>query len=360
MPREIRVVHIITTLERGGAEKAVVALAREQVRKYAEVTLVPLKGRLELAEVCFQSGIKIDTSLMNRSPVRQIFLFKEIVNNFNLVHAHLPRAELLAAIVSKPKSFVVTRHNSEIFFPKGGRLFSVILSRWISNKSKVVITISNTVKSFLVTQGELGKKANCVVIHYGIDVKRSVEVERKISNPIRMGSISRLVYQKNIPFLVELIALLKFDSRNVILEIVGEGQMRSEIIEKINASNLNDYVRLLGRTSHIEEFLSSLDIFILASRYEGFGLVLLEAISFGLPVMAPDIEIMREVLGDNHPGLYHPGDIEHCKEVFEKLVSNDEIRELCLRAQCNRLQLFSMNRYFHKHDEIYRGQIGLP
>ena len=63
MTRSIRVLHVITTLERGGAEKAIVALAGEQIRRYEEVTLLPLKGKLELGEACSELGIKIEIDL---------------------------------------------------------------------------------------------------------------------------------------------------------------------------------------------------------------------------------------------------------------------------------------------------------
>jgi glycosyltransferase involved in cell wall biosynthesis len=359
MSSALKVLHVITTLERGGAEKAVAALAGEQVLRYAEVTLLPLKGKLDLAELCFELGIKVDTSLVNLSPIKQLFHLRRRINRFDVVHAHLPRAELQLAVVCKPKTFLVTRHNSEIFFPKGGRLLSTIISRWITRKSSAVIAISNTVKSFLLEKTELGKEAHCVVIHYGIHLKKKLEPQRVLSDPIKIGTISRLVPQKNIPFLIDLVELLLVENRNVDLEIVGEGQLRNQILEGIDARNLVTRVRLLGKTSKIDEFLSGLDIFILASRYEGFGLVLLEAMSCSIPVMAPNIEIMREVLGEDHPGLYRPGDLQHSAEVFNKLVFDDKIRELCLSLQSNRLPQFSMDRYFQKHDSIYNTHMNL-
>ena len=77
-----------------------------------------------------------------------------------IVHAHLPRAELLCAVALKKSSFIVTRHNSEPFFLKGGKWFSIILSRFVFMKAFVCIPISRTVLEFLKTSREMDNKTN--------------------------------------------------------------------------------------------------------------------------------------------------------------------------------------------------------
>jgi glycosyltransferase involved in cell wall biosynthesis len=100
------------------------------------------------------------------------------------------------------------------------------------------------------------------------------------------------------------------------------------------------------------DFLRSLDIFVLTSKYEGFGLVLLEAMQVGLPIVASDIAPIREVLGEDFPNLCKVGDedefalkIMQLKEISKKIDS--------LALQNLRLKRFTPQIMNEKIDEIY-------
>ena len=113
------------------------------------------------------------------------------------------------------------------------------------------------------------------------------------------------------------------------LDIVGEGPEEEMYKELISQYGLGKRIVLHPFTNHIQEYYSKAQIYVLSSRWEGFGLVLLEAMAHGLPVVSSDLPTSLEIMGDF--GIYFKnGDIEELKrvelatiefEAFDSLVS---------------------------------------
>ncbi|ALO46409.1 glycosyltransferase family 4 protein [Pseudohongiella spirulinae] len=112
---------------------------------------------------------------------------------------------------------------------------------------------------------------------------------------IVMGFIGRLAFQKNPEFLIEVCS--KLDSATLVF--VGSGPSKDMLVEKAEAMGVSDKVKFLGDVSQeqVHKFLGSIDVLLFPSRYEGFGRTLLEGMQRGVPVIASNIEITREVLG---------------------------------------------------------------
>ena len=134
-----RIIHLITTIERGGAENQLLTLVREQVKIGLNVEVYYLKGNPDLKQQFENYGAKVNQSLLDKSFIHQVFIFRgELRKNLAPVHAHLPKSELLAAYACKKRRFVFTRHNSEAFWPGAPKLVSNLLS----SSSKCSSTIS--------------------------------------------------------------------------------------------------------------------------------------------------------------------------------------------------------------------------
>lgn len=87
------------------------------------------------------------------------------------------------------------------------------------------------------------------------------------------------------------------------LEIVGAGSLLGELTTMTKDLGLTNSVSFLGRTDDVEGFISSLDLFVLTSKFEGFGMVLLEAMSTGCKIVAARNSAIPEVLGEDGAGL---------------------------------------------------------
>ena len=95
-----------------------------------------------------------------------------------IFHAHLPRSEILCAIALSSKSFLVTRHNSEKFFPSAPKAISALLSRFVLRKAFACIAISNSVSQFLTDSREITKSTVLFVIYYGLaDIQVEIDIQ---------------------------------------------------------------------------------------------------------------------------------------------------------------------------------------
>jgi len=349
------VFHLITTINRGGAENQLLILVNEQISQGFEVHVIYLKGEPELRADFASSGALVHSELASLSPLIQPFKFRKLIRGKNsIVHAHLPRAELVALLTFTKFKLFTTRHNAEPFFPGAPRIISNLLSRIVELRSKKIIAISSSVKDFLLLRGEIANPENIEVVHYGYRMRCDAKAARESQGGqiIKLGTISRLADQKDIPTMLRAFLEYKAESPTSSLSILGAGPLESELKQLAKSLGLSESVNFLGRSSQIYDFLSELDAFILTSKYEGFGMVLLEAMDAGIPVIASRNSAIPEVLGDDFPGLSTTG---NSKEFCQKInMLNDPVyRELILNKQSVRLQLFGAEAMSQKISQTY-------
>jgi glycosyltransferase involved in cell wall biosynthesis len=351
------VLHVITTIDLGGAEKQLLTLATCQREKGFDVEVVFLKDNPTLLQDFLKVGIKVDSNFAGLRFIRQVLKLKQKKNQENLVvHAHLPRAELLCALSLGQKSFIVTRHNSEAFFPSGSAILSQLLSRFVLKRAFASISISKAVAAYLENSGEMNNLESNHVIYYGLK-NTSVSQKDKVgvrSRPTQLGTVSRLVPQKNLPLLLSALKELNsVSSSSFELAVIGAGPLKKELQLIAVGLGVEKIVTWKGQSKNILAFYQSLDVFVLPSDYEGFGLVLLEAMSQGIPVVARRISAIPEVLGELHPGLVNSAEPIDLANKIREILDNKEIFKQCLNYQSMRLQEFSIDRTQIAHERLY-------
>lgn len=350
----IPVLHVITTIERGGAEKQLVTLVRAQIASGRKVSVVFLKGQPELEVDLLNAGIFKIYDLSKFGVLKQIFeLFRINLNESNLIHAHLPRAELFAAIAKARNKLIVSRHNSERFFPKAPPMLSMLLSRLVVSNASRVIAISIAVRDFLIDSKEVKKIDEVQVVYYGFEPTiRSNFPSITDAGEIKVGTVSRLTSQKDIPTLLKAFQSYSENRDNVFLEIIGDGVLKMELMQLASELKLNDKVRWVGRVSSPEMYIAGWKCFLLSSKYEGFGLVLLEAMQQNVPIIACNNSAIPEVLGNDYIGLVTTGDYNGFSE---KLTSfeNKNLRDLAIRQLEKRLSYFQPELMLENMDRIY-------
>lgn len=349
-----RVTHVITTIERGGAEKQLLTLASEQVQSGLKVEVIFLKGKSELKKEFEESGVEVNKLLAGKNFLKQISLLaKHLRKNPSPVHAHLPKSELLVAIVVANKYFIFTRHNSEPFWPGGPRIISNLLSRFVCKRASQGIAISNAVRSYLIKRGEIPTGYTIDVVYYGFQKNSSTNSVglNLITNLMggqnsnyKIGTIGRLVPQKDYPTLLSAFSNVLISVPNLELYAVGEGYLQKDLIESSKSLGILDKVHWVGKTEYIKEFLSKIDLFILPSKYEGFGLVLLEAMVAKKPIIAANNSAIPEVLGKTYEGLFSTGDINALTQQIKKVISDISFSERLVQSYSSQLDLFHPNK----------------
>ena len=341
-----KIIHLITTISIGGAEKHLLMLAGEQARRGLDIEVIYLKGDPELSTEFTSKGVAVNGNFTNLSFILQcISIGKYLRRSSALVHSHLPRAELLTSIANWRNPVLASRHNSEAFYPGKNRYLSIIMSRIVSSRNRNIIAISDAVREFLIDSREVSEKTPIRVIHYGFNFVDSCKSPlKKTSNGSpSFGTISRLVPQKDLQTLLRAFSLFRQKHQTGSLKILGIGPELDSLKNLARELGVAQSIEFVPRTKDVKSFLSTLDVFLLTSKYEGFGLVLLEAIDAQIPIIATNSSAIPEVLGANFPGLVQVGDFQAISNQMSELLNLDQ-RELFLSKQNDRAKLFSVDQ----------------
>jgi glycosyltransferase involved in cell wall biosynthesis len=231
-----------------------------------------------------------------------------------------------------------------------------LLSRFVLKKAFASISISKAVADYLKKSGEMSNLESNHIIYYGLK-STSVSQKKKSgvqSRPTQLGTVSRLVPQKNLPLLLSALKELNsINSSSFELAVMGTGPLEKELQSIAVGLGIEKSVSWKGQSKDTLAFYHSLDVFVLPSDYEGFGLVLLEAMSQGIPVVARRLSAIPEVMGELHPGLVNSDKPVDLANKIREILDNKEIFEQCLKYQGMRLQEFSIDGTQLSHELLY-------
>lgn len=199
------------------------------------------------------------------------------------------------------------------------------------------------------------------IIHNGLPERRSLlskaDARAVFDLPqeaFLMGEVARLHPQKNQTLLLDVLAGLPDD---VTLVLAGDGPDRALLEEKAVALGLSSRVIFKDwvPTDRVPDFLAALDVFVFPSLYEGFGLSLIEAAQQGLPIVASDIGIFRELLGDEAAsgGILAPLDRpDMWQTALTHIRQDDALRARLSAGALERAALFSLPRMTAHYQDI--------
>lgn len=268
-----------------------------------------------------------------------------------IIHAHAARDYLLAAICSKltGKPFVLTRH---VLFPMN-RANSFFLGGAVG-----VIAVSNAVAEVL-EKTFLPEKIT--TIYNGIDPKRFSFSPKKPNRVLKIGTIGHLAPIKGHDIFIEAAKIVSEKLQNTQFVIVGEdkskaGENRRQIEDLIAKSNLGEKIKLIGWIDDIPQILSDFDLFVSAARSEPFGLVLLEAMASGVPVIATQTEGAQEIIENNQSGVLTL--LEDSKLLAQKILdllnSPEKRKNLSANGRKRVEDCFSLERMVSETENFYR------
>ena len=228
----------------------------------------------------------------------------------DLVHTHLVHADVYGGAAARLLGIpsVSTRHNDDRYLLGPFRY----VDRAFARPARRLIAISDAVRTFLERAGH--DPAKLVTIRYGLD---ELPASPSDPSPTSAGipadaplalAVGRLIAQKDHATLLRGFALVRTELPDARLAILGSGPLESETRALAAELGLEDALTLPGRTD-LRDWLARADVFVHTSRWEGFGIVLLEAMLAGLPIVATRVSAVPEVVADGETGvLVEPGD----------------------------------------------------
>lgn len=170
-------------------------------------------------------------------------------------------------------------------------------------------------------------------------------------------SIGRLTYQKGHEFLVQAMAKVVSHFPNGKIGICGDGPLRSQLEKQIKEAGLSNHVNLLGAWEDVSPLLASAEIFILPSRWEGLSRALMEAMAAGLPVIATEVDGIKDLITNGVNGLLVPSeDAEALRNSILQLIDNTEMRKrIGAAGQAHVIQTHSVDDMCKKYYDFMLG-----
>jgi glycosyltransferase involved in cell wall biosynthesis len=314
----VKVLHFINTLSAGGAELHLLTLCRYLKSQGVDLTVACLreqvKGSRSLRPDFENENIRVinlhaDSRYDWRFLRPLTRLLKE--DGPDILHTHLPRADIGAALIhrlARSPAFLCSVHG--IYRDRWFGHWAAPLMRHAYRKADAVIAISSAVKNWLDT--DLGITPDKIeIIHYGIEPERFTASTAngsqtgKQNDQVVIGSIGRLEPGKGFDCLTRTMQMVCTQVPNASLLIAGHDPLGygKKLEALIRSLDLEKEVRLVGFQRDIATFLDAIDVFAFASRTEGFGQVLIEAMAAGKPVVASRISPFTEIVVDGETGL---------------------------------------------------------
>jgi glycosyltransferase involved in cell wall biosynthesis len=304
----LKILHILPELEEGGVERHVLMLSGQQNKSGHEVFIVSAGGKLiqQLA-----GGIShIRYPVHRKNPVAAIYCavrLTSLVRNIgiDIIHAHSRVPAWIAMLTGKfsGKPYIVTAH----------AYFST-QARWIYipyRRANAVVCVSRAVQSGM-------RKCfadNTVVIRNGLP---PVKITWKGSGGARVNFlfVGRLTKLKG---LQDILQVLSTVPGNWKLDVLGDGPLRGQLEEMAQSSRLEEKIKFLGFRDDPDAWMARSDCLLFPSYMEGMPLTLARAIQIGIPIIASDIESVRE-MAEEVDGLVKPGDLAGWKNAMEKFL----------------------------------------
>ena len=345
------ILHISRTMDIGGAERIVYQLATDLKDEFDKVHVASTGGLWEdkLAENGIQHHRILDVDSKQPATVLKILdslskIIKE--NEITLVHTHHRMAAFYIRLLQMrhPKLIhVYTAHN---VFKDKLPLYGFAL------KNAKSVAVGEAVNKNL--KEDVGI-TDSRVIYNGVVLKETDDqVDEIISyGGIKLGCVARLSEQKGLTYLLDAISLLTI--KDIRLFIVGDGELRNELENKVKELHLQDSVTFLGYRKDIVECINSFDFCVLPSVFEGFGLVAIEAFMNSKTLVATDIPGLNEVVTNKNGILVPAKDPAALASAIDKLAMDATLRqELASQAKKDYENKFSYPLFLENYRELYR------
>ena len=306
------------------------------------------KFKIALNKINMKTGIFKNNLFILKYIKRYSYLNKQIIKIINenkfdyVIGVASDYSLILSMIKNKVNSKLIGwQHNcfDAYFRTKGRRLYKQdILSKYMIKTLDKYIVLTNNDKEKILSE-------------YGIEVESIynplsfISKEVSINNNKVFFAAGRLEHVKGFDMLIDAFRLFAEKNNEWKLVIVGDGSERENIIKRINEYNLQDRIRVDHTTDNIKSYLINSSVYLMTSRWEGFGLVVTEAFEMGVPVISFDLPALKELINDGKSGILIPKfDIEKFANAMYELAINDELRKKMGDEAKKRAGLFSHER----------------
>ena len=343
-------IHIITGLSGGGAEHLVLDLSQRAKNNHIRVVVISVTSLNDIEHKFNNLGItcqflNIDSFSQLGQGVKKL---KTILTPYRpqpVVHCHMFHA-LWVAILLKLSGFSL-----KIIFTLHNNMVNSVLRRWL-------LFITKPLRSKDIVFSERGEKwylKKGVVLPNGINLvkfKRNKVLLSKNPKIFKFLFLASLTEQKNPLFVPDLVVkLLDSGYSNFKIYFLGDGPLKTSLLQKIDKLNIQNYIELMGFRNDVPEILKDFDAQIMPSLWEGMPISILESGSIGLPVITTPVGSIPDFV-DDETGYLADLDVFHLKMI--ELMSDYKLAQKKAQAFKSKVHTeFDIDKIYERHQKLY-------
>jgi glycosyltransferase involved in cell wall biosynthesis len=338
---KLKIVHIIPNLRKGGAERLVQDVCNYIFQnQLAHIKLVTFHKNVDV-KFPFHVNIpsQFDLSITNKSKLSIVELQK-FIENFkpDIIHSHLWESEMLLTNIKYEDCIRFTHlHDNMVqlknrLLPNSKSELTNIYEKRLFLKNNYNHFISIAKDSFEFALKSLPKKNRIHLIPNAIDYRNFHFSIKRNYREIRMINIGSFVKKKNQTLAVHILKALIEEGYSASLTFLGDGELKEKVEKLSTRLGINKHTEFLGNVENVQEQLIKSNIYLHTATYEPFGLVLLEAMASGLPVISLNgkgnsdlIENGKNgyIVGEENPNLF--------SQKIIQIFKNDSEREILIQ-----------------------------
>ena len=304
----MKILYIITGLGIGGAERQLINLS-DELSIDNDIMIISLTNNQKL----FPKNKNIIISIINANKsiygfLKSIFFIRKAIIEFkpDIVHAHMFHAIIitrLCRIFTKFHKLISTSHCVNEM-----RRFSMLIYRLTDDLTDLSSNVSKMANEEYINKGAW-PKSKSIVVENGVDIDYfsfSIKGRSKIRSSININddtkiilAIGRLVEEKNYPLLINSFAQLCNHNTNIKLLIIGKGPQKHHLLNLAHKLQVYNNLIFLGEQHNVVDWISACDVFILSSTFEGFGLVVAEAMACERIVVTTDCGSIKNITNES-------------------------------------------------------------
>ncbi len=369
---KINIMYLIGSLGSGGAEKHLIELARGLDKTKYHVYIVIYHPIIHFDTIIDTDDVNV-VCIEKRLKFSFIFLHKLVKfikkNNIDIIHSHMHNTNFWARLAGKLsgcKAVITSIHSTNI--SKRYYLIEKFLKKWTTR----VITVSYLAKQLYLKNLKLNDDGFVTVIQCGIDLNTVINSSKIPPDVLRSKygikendfviiQIAGIDRNKNQLCLLK--AIKSINRNNIKVLLVGRIRDKKyfhELDDYVERNNLREYIIFLGEQKDIFSLLNISDLMVLTSLNEAFPMVLIEAMSMGLPVISSDVGDVRYLVKDNVNGFLFPrDDHKRLAELISNVysLSSDERKKMG-KAGINIIEKnYTIEKMVEKTEIIYQNAI---
>lgn len=358
----MKILHIIPNLDIGGTEKILLELCRGLDSRQFQHLVLSLKAggqteqelrRLSVPVEILNSADSFGLGLADLP--RLYFRIRQTIKNFgpDILHTWLSRANVIGRIAAQGTgvpSVISSLRVMEI--EKNYHLWSEYFTHSLADK----VTVNCTALEKFAIQKIKIPKEKIVLIYNGIEVPKNLSsAGSQTRKEWVIGTIGRLHRQKGVDIFLHAAKEVLNQYPQCKFLIAGDGPEKENLKLLAQRLGIQSQVVFHGWVQPSSDFISSLDIFVLTSRWEGMPNVILEAMAFQKPIVSSAVGGVTDLLENQKEGLmFQPEDVQSCAQSIKTLIENEQLRkQISLSAYEKVRKKFSLEQMISSYQVLY-------